>query len=92
MVVTGQNEAARVGQALTELGSRDVQSLLLEGGPHLAGAFLDAGQVDEAHVFVAPMLAGGRDARTAVEGAGVEKIARPLERSPPRWRSSTTTC
>ena len=75
MVVTGQNEAARVSQALTELGSRNVQSLLLEGGPHLAGAFLDAGQVDETHVFVAPVLAGGRDARTAVEGAGVEKIA-----------------
>ena len=26
-------------------------------------------------MFVAPMLAGGRDARTAVEGAGVEQIA-----------------
>ncbi len=78
LAVTGQNEAARAAQALTELGSRNVQSLLLEGGPHLAGAFLEAGQVDEARVFVAPMLAGGRDARTAVEGEGVEQIAQAV--------------
>src|SRR4051794_3253060 len=44
LVVTGQNEASRVGPALRELGSRGVQSLLLEGGPRLAGAFLDAGE------------------------------------------------
>jgi len=75
LAVTGQNEASRVGSALTELGSRDVQSLLLEGGPHLAGAFLEAGEVDEARVFVAPVVAGGRDARTAVEGEGAEQIA-----------------
>ncbi len=75
LMVTGQNEAARVGPALRELGSRGVQSLLLEGGPRLAGAFLDAGEVDEARVFVAPKLSGGREARTAVEGEGAEKIA-----------------
>jgi diaminohydroxyphosphoribosylaminopyrimidine deaminase/5-amino-6-(5-phosphoribosylamino)uracil reductase len=75
IVVSGQNEAARVSHALRELGSRGVQALLLEGGPHLAGAFLEAGEVDEARVFVAPVLAGGRDARTAVEGEGAEQIA-----------------
>jgi len=75
LAVTGQNEAARVGRALKELATRGVQSLLLEGGPRLAGAFLDAGELDEARVFVAPVLSGGRDARTAVEGEGAGKIA-----------------
>jgi diaminohydroxyphosphoribosylaminopyrimidine deaminase/5-amino-6-(5-phosphoribosylamino)uracil reductase len=74
IVATGENEAARVGSALDELGSRDVQSLLLEGGPHLAGVFLEAGEIDEARMFVAPLLAGGREARAAVEGEGVELI------------------
>jgi len=60
--------------ALTELGARGVQSLLLEGGPHLAGVFLEAGEIDEARIFVAPMLAGGKDARAAIEGEGVEQI------------------
>jgi diaminohydroxyphosphoribosylaminopyrimidine deaminase/5-amino-6-(5-phosphoribosylamino)uracil reductase len=75
IVATGQNEAARVKHALGELGAREVQSLLLEGGPHLAGAFLEADEVDEARMFVAPLLIGGREAKTAVEGIGIERIA-----------------
>jgi diaminohydroxyphosphoribosylaminopyrimidine deaminase/5-amino-6-(5-phosphoribosylamino)uracil reductase len=73
--VSGENESARVHAALDELGSRDVQQLLVEGGPHLAGVFLDAGEVDELRVFVAPVIAGGRNAKPAVEGEGVETIA-----------------
>src|ERR687894_2454973 len=75
IVATGQNERARVEDALDALGSRDVQSLLLEGGPHLAGAFLEAGEIDEVRMFVAPLLAGGREARTAIEGLGTGPIA-----------------
>ena len=56
--------------ALDELGARGVQSLLLEGGPHLAGAFLDAGEIDEVRLFVAPLLLGGRDARDRARGRG----------------------
>jgi diaminohydroxyphosphoribosylaminopyrimidine deaminase / 5-amino-6-(5-phosphoribosylamino)uracil reductase len=74
IVATGENESARVCTALSELGSRDVQSLLLEGGPHLAGTFLEAGEIDEARMFVAPLFAGGREARAAIEGEGVETI------------------
>ena len=75
IVASGANEAARVASALDELGARDVQSLLLEGGPHLAGAFLEADEIDEARIFIAPLLAGGLDARTAVEGLGAGEIA-----------------
>jgi diaminohydroxyphosphoribosylaminopyrimidine deaminase / 5-amino-6-(5-phosphoribosylamino)uracil reductase len=75
IVASGQNEAARVACALDELGGRGVQSLLLEGGPHLAGAFLEADEIDELRMFVAPVVAGGRAARTPVEGEGAEKIA-----------------
>jgi diaminohydroxyphosphoribosylaminopyrimidine deaminase/5-amino-6-(5-phosphoribosylamino)uracil reductase len=75
IVAAGENESARVADALDELGSRGIQSVLLEGGPHLAGAFLDAGEIDVMHTFVAPMLAGGRNARVPVEGEGVERIA-----------------
>ena len=75
IVSTGQNEGARVEHALDELGSREVQSLLLEGGPHLAGAFLEAGEIDEARMFLAPLLLGGAKAKTALEGIGVAEIA-----------------
>jgi diaminohydroxyphosphoribosylaminopyrimidine deaminase / 5-amino-6-(5-phosphoribosylamino)uracil reductase len=81
IVAHGANEAARVAHALDELGHRDVQSLLLEGGPHLAGAFLEAGEIDEARMFVAPLLLGGAKAKTALEGIGIEQVvlaARPI--------------
>jgi diaminohydroxyphosphoribosylaminopyrimidine deaminase/5-amino-6-(5-phosphoribosylamino)uracil reductase len=56
--------------ALAELGRRGITSLFLEGGPTLAAAFADAGQLDEARVFVAPLLlAGGR--RTEAANPGV---------------------
>lgn len=75
IVAPGENEAARVISALNELGSRDIQSLLLEGGPHLAGAFFEAGEVDYVTMFMAPLVLGGKQARAAVEGVGVERIA-----------------
>ena len=75
IVATGANEGARVESALDELGSREIQSLLLEGGPHLAGAFLEAGEIDEVRIFVTPLLVGGREARTTIEGLGIQQIA-----------------
>jgi diaminohydroxyphosphoribosylaminopyrimidine deaminase/5-amino-6-(5-phosphoribosylamino)uracil reductase len=75
IVATGQNESARVASALDVLGANDVQSLLLEGGPHLAGAFLEADEIDELRIFVGPLVVGGREAKTTIEGLGIENIA-----------------
>jgi diaminohydroxyphosphoribosylaminopyrimidine deaminase/5-amino-6-(5-phosphoribosylamino)uracil reductase len=44
---------------LRALADDGVQSLLLEGGPTLARAFLEAGLVDKLLLFVAPTIAGG---------------------------------
>ena len=74
IVVSGENESARVGHALDELGQRDIQSLLLEGGPRLAGSFLDAEEIDQMHMFVAPIAVGGRHARGPLEGQGAERL------------------
>jgi diaminohydroxyphosphoribosylaminopyrimidine deaminase/5-amino-6-(5-phosphoribosylamino)uracil reductase len=59
-------------EELEALAAEGVQSLLLEGGPTLAAAFLEQDLVDKLLVFVAPTLTG--------EGAGMvaglpEKIA-----------------
>jgi diaminohydroxyphosphoribosylaminopyrimidine deaminase/5-amino-6-(5-phosphoribosylamino)uracil reductase len=75
VIATGENEPARVRSALEQLGAAGVSSMLLEGGPHLAGAFLDAGEVDEIRLFLAPMVVGGRTARDPLEGAGADAIA-----------------
>jgi diaminohydroxyphosphoribosylaminopyrimidine deaminase/5-amino-6-(5-phosphoribosylamino)uracil reductase len=75
LLATGENEPARVCSALDQLGAQGVTSVLLEGGPHLAGAFLDAGEIDEVRLFLAPILLGGRSARDPLEGEGVELIS-----------------
>ena len=43
---------------LAALAAEGVQSLLLEGGPTLAGSFLRSGLVDKVLLFVAPTLSG----------------------------------
>jgi diaminohydroxyphosphoribosylaminopyrimidine deaminase/5-amino-6-(5-phosphoribosylamino)uracil reductase len=43
---------------LAGLGAEGVQSLLLEGGPTLASAFLAADLIDKLVLFVAPVVAG----------------------------------
>jgi diaminohydroxyphosphoribosylaminopyrimidine deaminase/5-amino-6-(5-phosphoribosylamino)uracil reductase len=53
-------------QELRALAHEGVQSLLLEGGPTLARAFLEAGLVDKLLLFVAPTLSG--DGPTVVAG------------------------
>jgi diaminohydroxyphosphoribosylaminopyrimidine deaminase/5-amino-6-(5-phosphoribosylamino)uracil reductase len=78
IVATGQHEPARVRSALDQLGDQGVASVLLEGGPHLAGAFLDAGEIDEVRLFLAPILLGGSAARDPLEGEGVERISEAL--------------
>jgi diaminohydroxyphosphoribosylaminopyrimidine deaminase/5-amino-6-(5-phosphoribosylamino)uracil reductase len=78
VVATGENEPARVRSALDQLGASGVTSILLEGGPKLAGAFLDAGEIDEVRLFLTPLLLGGRAARDPLEGEGVEKISDAL--------------
>jgi diaminohydroxyphosphoribosylaminopyrimidine deaminase / 5-amino-6-(5-phosphoribosylamino)uracil reductase len=78
LVATGENEPARVRSALDQLGAIGVSSALLEGGPHLAGAFLDAGEIDEIRLFLAPLLLGGSAARDPLEGKGVERISEAL--------------
>ena len=75
LIATGENEPARVRSGLDQLGAMGISSVLLEGGPHLAGAFLDAGEIDELRLFLAPLLLGGSAARDPLEGEGVERIS-----------------
>ncbi|HEX2702923.1 MAG TPA: bifunctional diaminohydroxyphosphoribosylaminopyrimidine deaminase/5-amino-6-(5-phosphoribosylamino)uracil reductase RibD [Solirubrobacteraceae bacterium] len=74
IIASGENEPARVRSALDQLSGLDIAAVLLEGGPHLAGAFLDAGEIDEVRLFLAPMLLGGANARDPLEGEGVARI------------------
>ncbi len=81
IVAPGRTNGARLAAALDELGRREIQDLLVEGGPTLAGALFDAGEIDQLRLFVAPVLVGAAEARAVLEGEGAVRIAdgiRPL--------------
>ena len=61
-------------EAMVELGRKNLQYLLLEGGSKLAAAMLQAELVDRMMVFVAPKLIGG-EGRGLFSGAGVDVIS-----------------
>lgn len=56
---------------MRELGKRQIDSILLEGGGTLNWSALKSGIVQKVYCFTAPKLFGGIDARTPVEGRGV---------------------
>lgn len=53
----------------------EISDLLLEGGPRLAGAFFDAGEIDRLLLFVAPIVVGSAEAPAVIEGSGAQRIA-----------------
>jgi diaminohydroxyphosphoribosylaminopyrimidine deaminase/5-amino-6-(5-phosphoribosylamino)uracil reductase len=67
-----------LAEALARLAREEVQSLLLEGGPTLAGAFLRAGLIDKLLLFVAPKLIGGDDAPPLFAGPGARSLAEAI--------------
>ncbi|MFO0880566.1 MAG: bifunctional diaminohydroxyphosphoribosylaminopyrimidine deaminase/5-amino-6-(5-phosphoribosylamino)uracil reductase RibD [Gemmataceae bacterium] len=64
-----------LSRLMEELGRRRCTNLLVEGGGEVLGAFRDANLIDEVHVFVAPTVMGGTEARSAVLGLGPDSIA-----------------
>jgi diaminohydroxyphosphoribosylaminopyrimidine deaminase/5-amino-6-(5-phosphoribosylamino)uracil reductase len=67
--------AAFLAEGLDALGRREIQSILVEGGPTVAGALLEAHLVDRLAWVVAPIVIGGDGAPVAVRGVGADQIA-----------------
>jgi len=64
---------------LLQLGSRSIQSVLIEGGASVAGQFFDARLIDKVTFFIAPIIIGGRAGLSAVGGQGSERMADALK-------------
>ncbi len=66
--------AVDLERLLKTLGERGVSSVLVEGGGILLGSLFDHGLVDKVIAFIAPIIIGGEEAKTAVAGEGVDKV------------------
>lgn len=58
-----QNNRFDIGQLLTALGKKSINSLVIEAGPRLTSAFLMADQVDEIIIYLAPLFLGANAKR-----------------------------
>jgi diaminohydroxyphosphoribosylaminopyrimidine deaminase/5-amino-6-(5-phosphoribosylamino)uracil reductase len=77
-IIKSESGGRNLHEVLRELAARSLQSVLVEGGAGVAGAFLDQGLIDKASFFIAPTIIGGRDAPAAIGGKGPEKLADAL--------------
>jgi diaminohydroxyphosphoribosylaminopyrimidine deaminase/5-amino-6-(5-phosphoribosylamino)uracil reductase len=68
---TAQSGKVDMVGLLNDLATMQITSILLEGGPMLAGSMLDARLIDECMIFVAPKLFGGTEAPGLLGGLGV---------------------
>ncbi len=59
-------------ELLKKLGSMKIDSVLVEGGAEVNWSVLSSGAACRAFCFIAPMILGGKSARTPVSGAGCD--------------------
>jgi 2,5-diamino-6-(ribosylamino)-4(3H)-pyrimidinone 5'-phosphate reductase len=64
---------------MKELSGIGITTLMLEGGSTLNYSMLENGLVDEVRVCVAPMIAGGVQAKTLVDGEGVDQMREAIK-------------
>lgn len=74
VVSVAHDEAGHVDlkAVLEELGSRQIQSVLVEGGARINQAFLQQNLVDRVMFYIAPKLLGGADGYGIFSGTGPE--------------------
>lgn len=77
-IVPVEMGARNLSGVLEELKRRDIQSVLVEGGTAVAGAFVDAKLVDKVTFMIAPIIIGGSEAPAAIGGHGAVDLSDAL--------------
>ena len=68
-----------IAELLKALGQRQITTVMIEGGSSLLGYAFDHHLVDKVLAFIAPIIIGGEEAKTAVSGRGVDKVKNALQ-------------
>lgn len=71
----GKGPQVDLQEAMRQLGSREIGSILLEGGGQLNGAMLKQQLIDKMVLFIAPkLIGGGSSSRSSFEFDGFERM------------------
>ncbi|MBQ7723760.1 MAG: bifunctional diaminohydroxyphosphoribosylaminopyrimidine deaminase/5-amino-6-(5-phosphoribosylamino)uracil reductase RibD [Selenomonadaceae bacterium] len=79
IITAGSGERVDLNILMRKLAEREITSVLVEGGGTVHFAMIKAGLVDKIFAFIAPKIIGGKNALTAVEGAGIENLSDAFE-------------
>ncbi len=79
------NGTVDLAALLDELGSRGIDSILVEGGAAVHASMFAADLVDETNVYLAPKICGGKDAPGPVGGSGARLMADAMTLGEPRF-------
>jgi diaminohydroxyphosphoribosylaminopyrimidine deaminase/5-amino-6-(5-phosphoribosylamino)uracil reductase len=77
----GRGGGVSLGSLLSELGKRDIQGLLVEGGATLAWGLVRDRLVDKIVMYLAPIVIGGQGAPGVIGGEGFAPVAEALRAS-----------
>lgn len=62
-----------LSELMSELCQKGVKRLMVEGGAALNWSLVQSGLADELYVYIGPLLIGGKDAPTLMDGLGFRK-------------------
>lgn len=69
-----KNGKVNLKHLIEKLGELGIDSVLVEGGGEIHGAFLEENLVNKVYAYIAPKMVGGSTAKTPVAGNGFEKM------------------
>jgi diaminohydroxyphosphoribosylaminopyrimidine deaminase/5-amino-6-(5-phosphoribosylamino)uracil reductase len=79
MIGSGSAGKINLSKLMIELGKQSVSSVMIEGGGNTAAQALEQDIVDKVIYIYAPIILGGKDSVTAVEGVGAESPQKAWE-------------
>ena len=82
-MLPSENEHVSLNALMHVLGEMHLDSVLIEGGAELHEAALRAGIVQQVQIYIAPKIFGGKEAKNAVSGIGVDDISEAYQLSAP---------
>lgn len=75
IVCEPDKDGVNLKELMVKLAKPGITSVLVEGGGTITASFLENGLADKFIAFISPMIIGGKNAISPVEGKGIEKIS-----------------
>ncbi len=74
LYISNMNGKVNLKELVKELGNKNIDGILLEGGANLNYSAVESGIVDKVIAYIAPVIIGGEESKTPVAGAGISKL------------------